>query len=104
MLLSEPVLNSPNLQGIFPFTEQYHRYTASLLGDPEIRGFLPNEMKPETAGTKDKEPLSKLRIVLIDLLDSALIPSKGFLFKEGSPRRDLWLLLVVHRSTRSPLV
>jgi hypothetical protein len=66
------VLSSPALKGIFPFTQQYAAYTASLLRDPEIYRFLPNQMKPGLEFSPDNESVSKLGRLLLRRSDFVL--------------------------------
>ena len=66
------VLTSPSLNGVFPFTNQYAAYTASLLRDPEIYRCLPNQMKPGLEFSPDNESVSKLGRLLLRRSDFAL--------------------------------
>jgi len=67
------VLTSPSLKGVFPFTNQYAAYTASLLQDPEIYRCLPNQMKPGLEFTTDNEPMSKLGRLLLRRSDFVMV-------------------------------
>jgi hypothetical protein len=66
------VLTSPSLKGVFPFTNRYAAYTASLLQDPEIYRCLPNQMKPGLEFSPDNEPMSKLGRLLLRRSDFGL--------------------------------
>jgi hypothetical protein len=67
------VLTAPALKGIFPFTQRYAAYTATLLRDPEIYRCLPNQMKPGLEYTPDNEPMSKLGRLLLRRSDFAMV-------------------------------
>ena len=67
------VLTAPALKGIFPFTQQYAAYTASLLRDPEIYRCLPNQMKPGLEFSPDNEPVSKLGRLLLRRSDFVMV-------------------------------
>jgi hypothetical protein len=67
------VLTAPALKGIFPFTEKYAAYTASVLRDPEIFRCLPNQMKPGLEFSPDNEPMSKLGRFLLRRSDFVMV-------------------------------
>jgi hypothetical protein len=67
------VLTAPSLKGIFPFTEKYAAYTASVLRDPEIFRCLPNQMKPGLEFSPDNEPMSKLARFLLRRSDFVMV-------------------------------
>lgn len=74
---NENLLQSQNLEDIFPFTARYAHFTALVLADPRVSAFLPEDMKPLAAPQDESGILSRVRRVLLSSCDAFILVIAG---------------------------